>query len=204
MSSGSKGVMKVWRRRANSLWVTSSPLRSSVSIFCESWHMPWYPPSSPVCSRCPAWQRSSDCWKKYSKNFSSFGKKLNRGSPCSCAFLFLACLGVLFRPQLPGGSERPGQQILIRSRQNDVRGAVSSPTACDRQEDFRLLGNEIGLQFRCQHQVAEALALRCQGSEDPSAHAKVGRTHVRALLRAGQAQRQPPKIRSSHYAESIP
>lgn len=70
-----------------------------------------------------------------------------------------------------------------------MRGSVSAPAPRDRQEDAGLLSDEFGLLFGSQHQVAEALALRRERSEDPPAHAEIRRPHVRAFLRARQAQR---------------
>ena len=74
----------------------------------------------------------------------------------------------------------------------------SSPAACDGHEYLRQLLSELRLLFRRQHQVAIALLLRGESSEDPAPDTKIGRTHVRALFRARQAQRNPAKICCIH------
>ena len=57
--------------------------------------------------------------------------------------------------------------------------------------------SERGLLFRREHQVPVALALRRERGEDPAAHAKIGRAHVRTFLRAFQAQGNPRKSSAS-------
>src|ERR1700677_952839 len=117
---------------------------------------------------------------------------------------YLSCglfLGVLVDPNLPRRPQRAGQQILVGLRQPNMCSSVASPAARHRQEDLGLFRDEIGLLFRREHQVAVALFLRSERSENPSADAEVRRAHVRAFLGAGQAQRQPSKVRYSHGNE---
>ncbi len=56
-------------------------------------------------------------------------------------------------------------EILARLGQPDVRRSVSSPAARDRQKYVGLFGDEIGLLFRGEHQVAIPLALGSQRGE---------------------------------------
>ena len=90
------------------------------------------------------------------------------------------------------------KDVLIRLGEDNVGGAVSSPSSCDGKKDFRLCPGELRLLFRTEQQVAIALALRSQRGENPAAYAKVRGPHVRAFHRSFQAERNSSKIRDVH------
>src|SRR5437899_2913609 len=74
------------------------------------------------------------------------------------------------------------------------------PSPGNGPEPLGQLSDNLRLLFRLQHQVAIALLMRGESGEDPAPDTKIGRTHVRALFRARQAQRNPAKICCIHLA----
>jgi len=79
-----------------------------------------------------------------------------------------------------------------------MRCAHSSPTACNGQEDVWLILDELSLNFRREHQVAEALFLRCKRREYAASYTEVRRAHMRTLNRSFQAQRNAAEICGFH------
>src|SRR5713226_1833761 len=78
--------------------------------------------------------------------------------------------------------------------------AHPSPSAGNGHENLRLFRNELRLLLRREHQVAVALFLRGERSEDPAPDTEVGRSHMRAFFRAFQAPCNPAKICCIHRA----
>ncbi len=94
--------------------------------------------------------------------------------------------------------ESTGEDIFGDGGEVDVRCSHPSPTAGHRKEDVRQLGDELGLDFLCQHQVAVAVLLRGEGGKDPAADAEIGCTEVGAFLHAGQTKCQTAKVGRRH------
>src|SRR5215469_5326045 len=101
---------------------------------------------------------------------------------------------------MPCRLQRSAQHILTSLGQNNVSHPCTSPTARDRQEDFRQVLHKLLLLLEGELDVAVALLRGCQGGKNVSAHAKISRTHVRRLLRPWKAQRNPPKVLNVHRA----
>ena len=69
----------------------------------------------------------------------------------------------------------------------------------DGKEHFGQFLDERRLLLRRQHQIPVALLYRSQRRKNPPVHAEVHRPHMRALFRALQTQRNPPKVLCIHH-----
>ncbi len=94
--------------------------------------------------------------------------------------------------------ESAGEDIFGDGGEADVRCSHPSPTAGNGKEDVRQLGDELGLDFWCQHQVAVAVLLRGEGGKDPAADAEIGRTEMGAFLHFGQTQCETAEVGRRH------
>jgi len=92
------------------------------------------------------------------------------------------------------------QDVAIRLGEPDVRGAHAAPSAVHGQEYVRRVGDELGLDFRRQHQVSEAFFHGRERGEDVAADTEVDRAHVRAFFRAVEAEGDASKIGSRHLS----
>ncbi len=84
--------------------------------------------------------------------------------------------------------ESAGEDIFGYGGEANVRCSHPSPTAGNGKEDVRQLGDEPGVDFGCQHQVAVAVLLRGEGGKDPAAGTEIGCTEVGAFLHIGQTK----------------
>ena len=124
-------------------------------------------------------------------------------SPTRCGFLPLQLLRptrlpILLQSQFPGSLQRSGQHILARRGQPNMSGPHPSPPAMNGKKKLRHLLDKCRLLFGCQHQIPVTLLGGSQRGKDSSAHAEVGRAHVRPLFRPFQAKRYSPKITNRH------
>ena len=94
--------------------------------------------------------------------------------------------------------ESAGENIFGDGGEADVRCSPPSPTAGNGKEDVRQLGDELSLDFGCQHQIAVAVLLRGEGGKDPAADAVIGCTEVGAFLHIGQTKCQTAKVGRRH------
>ena len=83
---------------------------------------------------------------------------------------------------------------MIGLGEEDVGCAVASPAARNGDEDTGSFGDEVGLEFGGQHEIAVALPDRREGCEDPSTHPEIHRAHMRAFLCAFEAEGEPTEI----------
>ena len=95
-----------------------------------------------------------------------------------------ACFGILFDTNLPRGAQSACQQVLVRKRKFDVRGAHPPPSAAYGNKHIGLFRHKVRLLLRREHKVSEALILRCERSEYSAAHTEIGRSHVGAFFSA--------------------
>ena len=102
-------------------------------------------------------------------------------------------LGVLLDPQPPCSAQTPASTSSFAARAG-YGSLPFGPTPRNGEEEVGLFRDEIRLLLQREHQVSVALFLRCESGEDSAANAEIGPPHVRALFRAGEAQRNPAKI----------
>ena len=59
----------------------------------------------------------------------------------------LTAFAIFLHAQLPRRMQRAAQRILVRNRKPDVRRAVASPSAVNRQKQIRPLGEKLRLRL---------------------------------------------------------
>lgn len=87
---------------------------------------------------------------------------------------------------------------LIRCGEQDMCSAISAPAAGYGKKNLGPVGNEGGLLFGREHEIAVALRHMRQGREDVAADAEIRRAHMRACSDAGQGESDTAEVVSSH------
>ena len=95
----------------------------------------------------------------------------------------------------PDGTRYDNRMVFLRV---EAPRLIEIEHGSDKDEDPGRFGDEIGLNLRREHEISEALTLGRQGREDPPAHAKIGRSHVRILFRSRKAEGNPAKVAGRH------
>jgi len=105
---------------------------------------------------------------------------------------------VLLKAEFIGGRECAGKGGFVGDGEADVGGAVASPAAFDGEEDVGGVGEEEGLLFRGEHEVAEAFFDGGEGGEDAAADAEVGCAHVGGFFGAGEGEGDAAEVGWGH------
>jgi hypothetical protein len=108
---------------------------------------------------------------------------------CTPSCLFISSLSaffILIDTELPRGAKRSGEDLLGGIREYDVGSAGFPPSAVNREKHIRLVGDEIGLKFRGEHQVSIAFGLMGQRGEDSVGDTEIRVAHVRGFVRSRQ------------------
>src|ERR1700722_3486642 len=129
---------------------------------------------------------------------SPFPASLHGSNTLNPGTVLPARFGVLLEPEFPRGAQCTGQHILIRGGEPNMGHSHPPPSTRNRHEHLRQFLDKSSLQFRREHQVPIALALRGEGCKYSAAYAEVGCAHVRSLLSVLQAEGNPSKVFCIH------
>ena len=112
--------------------------------------------------------------------------------------LFAAGLQILLQAEIVCSVQGAGEDVFRCGREADVSDAHAAPAAGDRNKEVGGFGEEGSLLIEGEHEVAVALCLSGEGSEDVAADAKIGHAHVGGLFGVGQGEGEAAEVGGGH------